>query len=150
MIPSCVSDREASKLSKQPKTLPATFYQTATGNELPRVELKDKGFSDNDRILIGRDVARVEFGWPSVVGTPTCEKLDAEIYAVRTNLAGNKIARVLFSPYGGTMFILKIFIKKATDGIKTPQHEIDLAKTRLADTKVRVAAKAKAKKVKKP
>ena len=139
----------SSKLPKPVKTLPATFYRTATGNELPRSELNAKGFNDNDHILIGRDIASVEFRWPTVVGTDTCEKLDGEIYAVRTNLAKNRIVRVLFSPYGKTMFILRVFIKKATDGIKTPQHEIDLAKGRLADTKARVAAKAKAEKAKK-
>jgi phage-related protein len=134
---------------KPTKTLPAVFYRTAAGTEAPREELKHKDFDDNDRILIGRDVARVEFGWPGVVGSDTCEKLDGDIYAVRTNLPKNRIARVLFSPHEKSMFILRAFIKKATDGIKTPKHEIDLAKARLTDSKARLAAKARAEKAKK-
>ena len=135
--------------AKPIKTLPAVFYRTAAGTEAPREELRSKDFTDDDRKLIGGDVARVEFGWPGIVGSSTCEKLDDETYAVRTSLAGNRIARVLFSPCEKQMLILRAFIKKATDGIKTPQKEIVLAKKRLSDTKIRLAAKTRADKAKK-
>lgn len=125
------------KPPKPQKTLPAVFYRTAAGNEPARDELKDKDFNDDDRFLVGGDVAKVEFGWPGVVGTVVCEKLTSDIYAVRTHLPGNRIARVLFAPEEKKMLLLRIFIKKATDGIKTPPHEIELARKRLVDARER-------------
>lgn len=125
------------KVPKPRKTLPAVFYRTAAGNEPARAELKGRDFDGGDRRLVGRDVAKVEFGWPGIVGHPTCEKLDGDLYAVRTHLPGNRIARVLFAPYEKRMLLLRAFIKKATDGIKTPRREIGLAERRFADAKAR-------------
>ena len=53
-----------------------------------------KGLSPEDRKRIGEDIKTVEFGWP--VGMPVCKPLSNGIYEVRSSLAQNQIARVLF------------------------------------------------------
>lgn len=122
------------------KRLPVTFYRTAAGNELVRDWLNGSDLDDADRKIIGRDVAKVEYGWP--IGMPTCEPLGDGLFAVRSNLPNNRITRILFSMEEGRMVLLHGFVKKATDGIKTPQHEIDVALGRRRDTRQR-AEKAK-------
>jgi len=58
-------------LAKQPKKIPAFFFQTSAGTEPVRDWLKD--LDDDDRRVIGEDIATVEYGWP--VGMPTCRSL---------------------------------------------------------------------------
>ena len=77
---------------QQGKRLPAIFYRTEAGGEPVRAWLK--GLLAEDRKRIGEDIKTVEFGWPA--GMPVCKPLRDGIYEVRTNLAQNRIARVLF------------------------------------------------------
>lgn len=74
------------------KRIPAIFYRTEAGGEPVRDWLK--GLSTEDRKCIGEAIKTVEFGWP--LGMPVCRPLGDEIYDVRTSLAQNRIARVLF------------------------------------------------------
>ena len=76
----------------QGKRIPAIFYRTEAGGEPVREWLK--GLSPEDRKRIGEDIKTVEFGWP--VGMPVCKPLGNGIYEVRSSLAQNHIARVLF------------------------------------------------------
>lgn len=78
-----------------------------------------------DRRIIGNDIATVEYGWP--VGMPTCRPLGAGLWEVRSNLAGGRIARVIFSLADGRMMLLHGFIKKTQ---KTPPDALALAKQR--------------------
>jgi phage-related protein len=84
-----------------------------------------KGFaSAEDRKRIGEDIKTVEFGWP--VGMPVCRPLSDGIYEVRTSLAQNRIARVLFYiDKKGRMVLLHGFIKNTQ---KTPDEDLDLAR----------------------
>ncbi len=60
---------------------------------------------------LGEDIKTVEFGWP--IGMPVCRPLRDGIYEVRTSLAQNRIARVLFYiDKKGRMVLLHGFIKK--------------------------------------
>jgi phage-related protein len=66
----------------------------------------------------------VEFGWP--IGMPACKPLGHGIHEVRSNLAQNRIARVLFYiDKMGRMVLLHGFIKKTR---KTPDEDLDLAR----------------------
>jgi len=66
----------------------------------------------------------VEFGWP--VGMPVCKPLGNGIYEVRSSLAQNQIARVLFYiDKKGRMVLLHGFVKKTQ---KTPQEDLELAR----------------------
>jgi phage-related protein len=83
-----------------------------------------KALSREDKRIPGTDIATVEFGWP--VGMPTCRALTARrgLWEVRSTLARNRIARVLFFVYRGQMVLLHGFIKKSQ---QTPAEELDLA-----------------------
>ena len=83
-----------------------------------------KGLSPEDRKRIGEDIKTVEFGWP--IGMPVCKPLGDGIYEVRTTLAQNRIARVLFYiDKKSRMVLLHGFIKKTQ---KTPDEDLQLAR----------------------
>jgi phage-related protein len=102
---------------------PLVFYRTSTGNEPVREWLKE--LPDDDRKAIGQDLQRVQYRWP--VGMPLTRPLSKGLLEVRTNLAGNRIARVLFFVEHGRIGVVHGFIKKTR---KTPKVEIDLALAR--------------------
>ena len=105
----------------QGKRIPAIFYRTEAGGEPVREWLK--GLSPENRKRIGEDIKTVEFGWP--VGMPVCKPLGNGIYEVRSSLAQNQIARVLFYiDKKGRMVLLHGFVKKTQ---KTPQEDLELA-----------------------
>lgn len=81
--------------------------------------------SPEDRRRIGEDIKTVEFGWP--IGMPVCKPFGDGIYEVRTHLAQNRIARVLFYiDKKGRMVLLHGFIKKTQ---KTPGEDFELARS---------------------
>lgn len=121
-----MSDKPKSPSDGKGKRVPAIFYCTESYREPVREWLK--GLSREDRKRIGEDIKTVEFGWP--VGMPVCGPLGDSIYEVRTTLAQNRIARVLFYiDKKSRMVLLHGFIKKTQ---KTPQQELDLAKSKKA------------------
>jgi len=118
--------RVSSTAEGQGKRVPAIFYRTEAGGEPVREWLK--GLLPEDRKRIGEDVKTVEFGWP--VGMPVCRALGAGIYEVRTNLAQNRIARVLFYiDKKGRLVLLHGYIKKTQ---KTPPEDLELTKSNKA------------------
>jgi len=102
------------------KKITARFYLTAMGRNPVRNWLLD--LSKDDRRIIGKDIQKVEFGWP--IGMPYCRALGHGIWEVRSDLSGGRIARVIFSIVGGEMILLHGFEKKSQ---KTPSHDIELA-----------------------
>ena len=113
---------------KRPKKISAVFYRLASGTEPVRDWLKE--LEPEDRRFIGLDIATAEYGWP--VGMPVCRPLGDGLYEVRSNLPGNRIARVIFTIAGGQMVLLHGFIKKSQ---KTPKADLDLAKRRKKEFK---------------
>jgi phage-related protein len=81
--------------------------------------------SRQDRRIIGRDIQQVEFGWP--IGVPYCRPLGQGLWEVRSDLTGNRIARVIFCIVAGEMVLLHGFEKKTQ---KTPPQDIELARMR--------------------
>jgi phage-related protein len=109
-------------LERQGKRVPAIFYRTEAGGEPVRDWLK--GLSSEDRKRIGEDIKTLEFGWP--IGMPVCRPIGGGIYEVRSSLAQNRIARVLFYiDKKGRMILLHGFIKKTQ---RTPDEDLDLAR----------------------
>ncbi len=108
------------------KRLPARFYETANGRAPVREFLL--GLTAGDRAVIGKDIAKAEFGWP--IGMPSCRTLGAGLFEIRSNLSDGKIGRVLFGIAGGSLVLLHGFIKKTQ---ATPKAEIDLARKRLRE-----------------
>ena len=87
-----------------------------------------KSLSPNDRQLTGRDIQKVEFGWP--IGMPYCRSLGNGLWEVRSGLTDGKIGRVLFSIVRGRMVLLHGFIKKTQ---KTPAKDLELALKRMKE-----------------
>ena len=102
------------------KKILARFYQTANGNEPVREWLLK--LNEEDRKIIGKDIQKVEFGWP--IGMPYCKPLKDGLYEVRSNITNQLIARIIFFIKTNEMVLLHGFIKKSQ---KTPKPDLDLA-----------------------
>ena len=114
---------EAQALGRQGKRVPAIFFRTGAGGEPVREWLKSLPL-DEDRKRIGEDIKTIEFGWP--MGMPDCRPMGDGVFEVRTSLAGNRIARVLFYiDKKGRLVLLHGFIKKTA---KTPGEDFELAR----------------------
>lgn len=84
--------------------------------------------SADDKQLIGRDIAKVQFGWP--IGLPVCRPLSGGLWEVRSTLSGRREARVLFGFHEGRLIILHAFFKKSQ---RTPPGELEIARSRLKE-----------------
>ena len=78
-------------MARLPK-LTVRFFRSDAGNEPVREWLK--ALSASDRKVIGDDIRTLQFGWP--VGMPLTRPLGHGLHEVRSNLEGNRIARVIF------------------------------------------------------
>lgn len=117
-------------MSSSGKVLVVRFFQLASGREPVRDWIGT--FPREDRKLIGRDLMKVEYGWPC--GPPLCAPLTdyPGLHEVRSSLTGGRIARVFFSVSRGTMVLLHGFIKKTQ---ASPAKELKLAARRLKEYK---------------
>jgi len=73
------------------KKIVGRFYALPSGRRPVREWLL--GLPREDRRIIGRDIQQVEFGWP--IGMPYCRPLGHGLWEVRSDLTGNRIARVI-------------------------------------------------------
>lgn len=108
------------------KRVPAIFYRTESGREPVREWLREMPIEDRRRI--GEDIKTVEFGWP--LGMPTCRSLGAGLHEVRTNLPGNRIARVFFYVDARQRMVLLHGIIKKTQS--TPEPDLRLARKNMS------------------
>jgi phage-related protein len=106
--------------------LQARFYETAGGVQPVWDWLID--LDDADRRTVGKDIAKVEFGWP--IGLPSCRPLGKGLYEVRSDLSDGRIGRVLFGTVTAEMVLLHGFVKKTQ---KTPPADLELARKRLKE-----------------
>jgi len=106
-----------------PQKIPVVFYRTSAGTEVVLDWLR--GLDEADRNIIGQDIMRVQFRWP--VGMPLCRPLGDGLWEVRSSLASNRIARMLFCFTEGRLLALHGFIKKTQ---KTPDDDLKLARKR--------------------
>ena len=115
-------------MTEATRKVPVVFYRTSAGVEVVRDWLRELG--NDDRAIIGQDLMRVQFRWP--VGMPLCRPLGEGLWEVRSNLSGNRIARVFFCFTAGRLVALHGFIKKTQ---KTPDDELKLARKRQREFK---------------
>jgi phage-related protein len=113
-------------MSESPKPVPLRFWKSTSGREPVREWLNE--LSRDDQRIIGRDIAKVQFGWP--IGLPVCRPLGGGLWEVRSTLRGRREARVLFGFYQGMLITLHAFIKKTQ---KTAPDDLALARQRLKD-----------------
>jgi len=103
--------------------LRVVFFRTDSGREPVREWLLE--LDTEDRKTIGEDVKLVQFRWP--LGMPLVRKLESDLWEVRSNLRGGRVARVCFAVKGSELALLHGFIKKAQ---KTPRRDLELARER--------------------
>jgi phage-related protein len=121
-----IAPQKGRSVGEEAKRIPSSFFRTRQGAEPVRNWLKNLG--QEDRRKIGADTATVEFGWP--VGMPTCRPMGSGLWEVRTNLAHNRLARVIFCIVEDRMVLLHGFLKKTE---QTPRADIALARTRMKE-----------------
>jgi phage-related protein len=107
----------------RPRKIPVVLYRTPAGTEVVRHWLR--ALNDGERNAIGQDLMRVQYRWP--VGMPVCRPMGDGLWEVRSDLPGDRIARVLFSVAQGKILVLHGFIKKSR---KTPDADLALARKR--------------------
>src|SRR3954447_13345992 len=105
------------------KPIPLVFWRSAGGREPVREWLNE--LSREDKRTIGRDIAKVQFGWP--VGLPLCRSLGAGLWELRASLPGRREARVFFGFHDRMLIALHAIIKKTQ---KTPAEDLALARLR--------------------
>ena len=84
--------------------------------------------SRGDKRTIGRDIAKVQYGWP--VGLPLCRPLSGGLWEVRASLPSKREARVFFGFYDGMLIAVHAMIKKTQ---KTPTEDLALARQRFKE-----------------
>jgi phage-related protein len=108
------------------KAIPLFFWQSASGREPVREWLR--GMERMEKAVIGRDLRRLQFGWP--VGMPLVRPLSDRLWELRTSLPSRREARLIFVASEAMIFVLHGFIKKTQ---KTPPAEIKLAMKRMKE-----------------
>ena len=108
------------------KPIPLRFWRSTTGREPVREWLNELPL--DDRRIIGRDMAKVQFGWP--IGLPLCRPMGDGLWEVRSSLPSKREARVLFGFYEGGLIALHAFIKKAQ---RTAPDDLSLARQRFKE-----------------
>jgi phage-related protein len=117
-------------LTRPQRLVIADFYQTESGREPVREWLKT--LSPTERQAIGKDVRKVEYGWP--LGMPTCAPIGDGLWEIRTHLT-NRIARIFLCFVREKMILLHGFIKKSR---VAPLSDITLARDRKTDLENRL------------
>ena len=112
------------------RLLTAEFYRTETGQEPVRAWLRT--LSVVERQAIGKDIRKVEYGWP--LGMPTCDALGQGLWEIRTSLQ-NRIARIFFCLIESRVVLLHGIIKKSRTA---PKPDLDTARRRKANLEERL------------
>jgi phage-related protein len=106
--------------------IPLVFWRSAAGREPVRDWLNN--LPREDKRTIGRDIAKVQFGWP--IGLPICRSLSGGLWETRSSLPSRREARVIFGFHDEVLVALHAFIKKTQ---KTPAGELAIARQRMTE-----------------
>lgn len=107
--------------------LTVVFYRTATG-KVPVLEWLHS-LKRQDRQAVGRDLKRVQIGWP--LGMPLVRKMQTDLWEVRSHISDG-ISRVFFTTRHKEMWLLHSIVKKSD---KTPEPDLKLAIRRMKEVK---------------
>jgi phage-related protein len=108
------------------RPIPLAFWRSATGREPVREWLNE--LSREEKRTIGRDIGKVQFGWPA--GLPLCRPLSGGLWEVRSSLPSKREARVFFGFHNEMLIALHAIIKKAR---KTSREDLTIARQRLKE-----------------
>ena len=88
------------------RPIPLVFWRSANGREPVREWLNE--LSRGDKRTIGRDIAKVQYGWP--VGLPLCRPLSGGLWEVRASLPSKREARIFFGFHDGLLVAVHAII----------------------------------------
>jgi phage-related protein len=108
---------------KTPRKTELVFFRNDAGGEPVRAWLK--GLDEPERRAVGTDLLRAQWRWP--IGMPLCRPMGQGLWEVRTDLPGNRTARVLICFYDDRLVALHGFIKKTR---ATPKDDLAVARKR--------------------
>ena len=109
-----------------PPETPVRFYRAASGRE-PVLEWL-RSLDREDRRTIGRDLMRVQVGWP--VGMPLVRSLKQGLWELRSQLPSQRTTRLLLCFHQNEVVVLHGFTKKTRS---TPADELALARQRMKE-----------------
>jgi antitoxin HicB len=81
----------------EPRKIPLVFFRNEAGAEPVRDWLKS--MDPAERRAIGMDLLRAQWRWPA--GMPLCRAMGRGMWEIRTDLPGNRTARVLICSFRG-------------------------------------------------
>lgn len=108
---------------KAPRKVKLVFFRNDAGGEPVREWLR--GLDEAERRAIGTDLLRAQWRWP--VGMPLCRPMGKGLWEVRSDLPGQRTARVLICFYQDRLVALHGFIKKTR---ATPEGDLALGRKR--------------------
>ena len=114
---------------KTPRKIQLVFFRNNAGSEPVREWLK--GLDEVERRAIGTELLRAQWRWP--VGMPLCRPMGRGLWEVRTDLPGNRTARVLICVCQAHLVALHGFIKKTR---ATPDDDLAPARKRLKELRL--------------
>jgi len=113
---------------KTPRKIDLVFFRSDAGGEPVRDWLRS--LEEAERRAIGTDLLRAQWRWP--VGMRLCRPIGKGLWEVRTDLPGNRTARVLICFHYSRLVALHGFIKKTR---ATPEDDLTLARKRQKELK---------------
>lgn len=113
-------------MAERLESIPLVFWRSSAGGEPVREWLNS--LPREDKRTVGRDMAKVQFGWP--VGPPLCRPLSGGLWEVRSSLPSKREARVFFAFHDGVLVALHAIVKKAQ---RTPAEDLALVRNRLKE-----------------
>jgi len=115
-------------MAERLERIPLAFWRSAAGREPVREWLTQ--LPRNDKRVVGRDIAKVQYGWP--VGLPLCRPLTGGLWEVRSSLPSGREARVFIGFHEQTLIALHAVIKKTR---KTSAQDLAHAQRRLKEVR---------------
>jgi len=110
-------------MSESSRKIELVFFRNDAGGEPVREWLK--ALDSAERHSVGTDLLKAQWRWP--VGMPLCRSMGGGLWEVRTDLPGNRTARVLICYFRGRLVALHGFVKKTR---ATPKDDLALARKR--------------------
>ena len=105
-----------------------SLYKTPAGRPVIKEWLRS--FDRSDCAILGEDLKTLQIGFP--IGLPLCRSLGGGLWEVRSSLAGNREARMIFfhDAKAKALVVVHGFLKKSQ---KTPKPDLDLALRRMKE-----------------
>jgi phage-related protein len=110
-------------MAQLPRKIDLVFFRNDADGEPVRNWLQS--LDRAERHAIGKDLLRAQWRWP--IGMPLCRPMGRGLWEIRTDLPGNRTARVLICSYQERLVALHGFIKKTR---ATPERDLALARKR--------------------